>query len=310
MPIVKRTADWFDKLNSSRFIVNNYGGIWGLTKSRATLSADLARHPVQGDRAVRGATQGRSTERIEQIKAEAADWDAFVSQSPYLSAMVPSEFAFHGTLLETGYPRNDRLITASASEREAIRERLGVHTAAEIMLYAPTFRESMRDGWRADLYEGLDVSRLAALLGPDWRILLRGHSFTARDDHVDRSADLVVDVTRERDINDLYLASDVLVTDYSSVMFDYAVTRKPMAFFTPDIKQYVATRGVYFDLAEVAPGPLCTTMKQLADEVRDLGALSSKYVGRAEAFRERFAPWDDGKAAARVVDAFFSDVTD
>jgi CDP-glycerol glycerophosphotransferase len=88
-------------------------------------------------------------------------------------------------------------------------------------------------------------------------------------------------------------------------MFDYSVTRKPMAFFTPDLKRYVASRGMYFDLAEHAPGPLYEDVARLADGLRDLDALTRDHADKYEAFRQRFAPWDDGKAAARVVDAFF-----
>ena len=123
---------------------------------------------------------------------------------------------------------------------------------------------------------------------------------------MDRSAHRIIDVTHHADVNDLYLASDALVTDYSSVMFDYAVTGKPMAFFVPDLRQYIADRGVYFDLPEAVPGPLCVDVAQLGDGLRDLDALSTVYASKYLEFRARFAPWDDGKAAARVVDAFFS----
>jgi CDP-glycerol glycerophosphotransferase len=156
------------------------------------------------------------------------------------------------------------------------------------------------------MFDGLDLVRLLDLLGPEWRVLLRGHSFNARDDQADRSEGRLIDVTRHPDVNDLYLAADALVTDYSSVMFDFAVTGKPMAFFTPDIEQYVAARGVYFDLAETVPGPLYEDVAHLADGLRDLDALAARYRDKYAAFCGRFAPWDDGKAAARVVDAFFA----
>lgn len=308
VPIVKRSELWFAKINSSRYLVNNYGGLWGLSKDPGqrylqtwhgtpfkVIGVSEARH------------KGAPSSRFEQIAREASEWDAFASSSPYFSALIPGEFCFTGKVLETGYPRNDRLATATAAERDAIRERFGITSSVNVLLYAPTFREGQRDSWRADLYDGLDVARLANLLGPQWRILLRGHSFNARDDHADRSAEQVTDVTRHPDVNDLYLASDVLVTDYSSVMFDYVVTGKPMAFFTPDLNQYIAVRGVYFDLREHAPGPLYDDVAHLADGLLDLDKLSAQYAARYRAFREKFAPWDDGKAASRVVDAFFGE---
>jgi CDP-glycerol glycerophosphotransferase len=304
--ILKRSEEWFAKLNGSRFIVNNYGGVWGLTKDphqRYLQTWHGTPYKYIGVSEARHKNAANS--RLENIAKEASEWDALVSPSPYFSALAAPELFFNGTLLETGYPRNDRLANADPDERARLRTLFGIPESANALLYAPTYREGQRHGWKAALFEGLDLERLLSLLGPDWYVLLRGHSFNARDDHADRSRSRLIDVTRHRDVNDLYLASDALVTDYSSVMFDYAVTGRPMAFFTPDLKKYVAARGVYFDLAEHAPGPLAEDVVELAEHLRDLDALAAGYREKYTAFRDKFAPWDDGKAAARVVDAFF-----
>jgi CDP-glycerol glycerophosphotransferase len=306
IPIVKRSEDWFAKINRCRYVVNNYGGIWGFAKDPGQRYLQTWHGtPLKLIGVSEARRKNASNERLEQIAAEAADWDAFVSPSPYFSALVPTEFLYHGPTLESGYPRNDRLVTATPAERAELRGKLGVPPAAKVLLYAPTYREGQRDAWKASMFDGLDLNRLTSLLGPDWYVLLRGHSFNARDDHGDRSNRWVIDVTRHPDVNDLYLTADVLVTDYSSVMFDYAVTGKPMAFFTPDIKQYVASRGVYFDLESTAPGPRHDDVVALAESLRDLDSLTARYRDEYAAFREKFAPWDDGKATARVVDAFF-----
>jgi CDP-glycerol glycerophosphotransferase len=305
--VVKQSPEWFAKLNTSRYIVNNYGDIRGLVKhpdQRYLQTWHGTPYKYIGLSEERHRNASRT--RIEQIGRESADWDAFISPNPYMSALIPTEFGYRGAVLETGYPRNDRLASAGAPERAAVRDALGLPGDAKVLLYAPTFREGQRHGWTAAIFDGLDLARLQGLLGADWWILLRGHSFNARDDHADRSADRMLDVTRHPDINDLYLAADVLVTDYSSAMFDFAVTGRPMAFFTPDLKQYVATRGVYFDLAETAPGPMYEDVVHLADGLRDPDALAARYRERYDLFCKRFTPWDDGKAAARVVDSFFA----
>ena len=97
--------------------------------------------------------------------------------------------------------------------------------------------------------------------------------------------------------------ADVLVTDYSSVMFDFAVTGKPMLFLVPDLEEYAGrTRGLYLDLAEIAPGPLLDSTDDVIAALTGTVGAATPHQGYA-AFRERFAPWDDGAAAERVVHA-------
>ncbi len=306
VPVLKLSRDWYEKLNTSRYIVNNYGGVWGLTKPPDQRYLQTWHGtPLKYVGASEQRHRKGSDVSLDKLAAEAGEWDAFVSPSPYLSELVPSEFLFSGPLLETGYPRNDRLVTAAPEERAALRRLLGLPDSARVVLYAPTFRDTNRNGWAAATFGGLDLARLLELLGPDWHVLLRGHSFNARYDRSDHSSGRIHDVTHHPDINDLYLASDVLVTDYSSTMFDYAVTGKPMLFFTPDLELYVASRGMYFDLAEAAPAPLDIDVVTLAGHLQDVETVQAENADRYAAFKARFAPWDDGKAAARVVDAFF-----
>jgi CDP-glycerol glycerophosphotransferase len=111
-------------------------------------------------------------------------------------------------------------------------------------------------------------------------------------------------VSRYPDITELMLVADVLITDYSSIMFDFASTRRPMLFLTPDLDEYAgSTRGFYLDFAEIAPGPLLVSTDDVLRSLTSLTQLESTYADRYETFRASFAPRDDGHAAARVVDA-------
>jgi len=110
-----------------------------------------------------------------------------------------------------------------------------------------------------------------------------------------------VDVSDYPDIADLYLAADVLVTDYSSAMFDFACTGRPMVFFTPDLERYRdEVRGFYFDFEAEAPGPILRATDEVV-EVLKHGDFTA-YKARYEEFAAKFCPWDDGRASARVVD--------
>jgi CDP-glycerol glycerophosphotransferase len=168
-----------------------------------------------------------------------------------------------------------------------------------VALYAPTWRDSEKSVKGYVLVAHLDFGKLADALGDGSTVLLRGHQNTAG---TARPAG-VVDVTDYPEVNDLFLAADVLITDYSSLMFDFALTGKPIIFMVPDLEVYRdATRGFYLDLEAIAPGPLLSSDDEVVEELmrlRDGGAWDTE---RYSQFRGRFLPQDDGLAAARVVD--------
>ncbi|KQP27316.1 hypothetical protein ASF38_06085 [Aeromicrobium sp. Leaf272] len=306
VPVLKGTRTWYEALARARYVVNNYGGLDGLhprdhQRQLQTWHGTALKHVGASE----ASAHHDAERRLRTIAAESSSWNAVVSPSPYMTELIRSEFLYEGPVLETGYPRNDRL--ARGDDRTSLHRRLGIDPQSRVLLYAPTFREDLRSGWTASMFEGLDLDRLSRLLGPEWTIVLRGHSFNARRSDGDRSRGRVLDLTRHHDVNDLYLASDVLVTDYSSVMFDYAVTGRPMHFFVPDLEAYARRRGMYMDLADIAPGPLVTSVGALARGIKKQDDLTDRYRTRYDHFRATYAPWDDGKAAARVVDLFFEE---
>ena len=120
--------------------------------------------------------------------------------------------------------------------------------------------------------------------------------------------DFARNVSHYPDISDLYLVADVLVTDYSSVMFDFVNTGRPMLFFTHDLEAYRDDlRGFYIDFEAEAPGPLLTHTNDVIDALGDLDRVVAEHAGRYEAFRQKFASLEDGHAAARFVDQLLTD---
>jgi len=152
---------------------------------------------------------------------------------------------------------------------------------------------------------GLDLGRVARALGDDHAILLRAHWHAYAPPESRRIAG-VRDVTEHQDLRELYLAADVLVTDYSSAMFDFALTGKPMLFHTYDLARYHdELRGFYFDLAAHAPGPLLQSDADVVAALGDLDAVAAAHAGAYERFRARFCDLDDGRAGPRVLAAVF-----
>jgi CDP-glycerol glycerophosphotransferase len=137
-------------------------------------------------------------------------------------------------------------------------------------------------------------------------VLIRAHGLTAALTRVEATPGSV-DVTGWPDISDLYLAADVLITDYSSAMVDFALTGKPQLFYTYDLADYRdRIRGFYVDLEAIVPGPLLSTTDEVADALADLEHVAAVHREAYERFVERFCPLDDGDASGRAVRALLA----
>ncbi|MER7127688.1 bifunctional glycosyltransferase/CDP-glycerol:glycerophosphate glycerophosphotransferase [Streptosporangium saharense] len=214
---------------------------------------------------------------------------------------------FRGELLETGSPRDDALARpGSPGTVVAIRERLGLPEGKKVVLYAPTWRDDRYHGRGRSRFDlRLDLYRMWRALGDDHVVMVRRHPNTL--DRIPRAGTgFVLDVTAYPDVRDLYLVADVLVTDYSSAMFDFAVTGRPILLYTYDLEHYRdEVRGFSFDLEALAPGPLLRTTAEVAAAIRDLDRVTIEYGERYRAFVTDLRPPADGGATARLVDHLF-----
>ena len=225
---------------------------------------------------------------------EGRRWDALLAQNEFSAEHLRSAYDFGGPVWVDGYPRND--VLAEPSLAHGVRERLGLDEAKRTVLYAPTWRED-----RTTMVDHLDVAALARELGDDHVLLVRGHSSTWEHGR-DHTASGLLDVTGYPDVSDLLLVADVLVTDYSSVMFDWVSTGRPIVFHVPDLARYRSElRGFYADLLSEAPGPVVETTADLIDAIRHADEHHHEHAARLRAWQERFTPHDDGRAGQRVV---------
>ena len=229
------------------------------------------------------------------ILRERSRWDVMLAQNPFSARIFRSAYAFRGPIWETGYPRSD---VFSLPERVAeVKRRIGIPDDKRVVLYAPTWRDD-----RTEMVDYLDLTSFVGELGDDHVLLVRGHSRTLRYGH-DLEAEGLVDVTGYPNMADMLLVADILVTDYSSVMFDFAATGRPMVFFTPDLAHYSEDlRGFYFDLLAEAPGPVVHSREELRDAILEAEAHRPGFEARTAAWSARFTPNDDGRAGERVVE--------
>lgn len=243
---------------------------------------------------------------LARLTRDIGRWDALLSPNADSTPLFRQAFGFTGEIVESGYPRNDVLSAPGAGGvRRRVRRELGIADSATVVLYAPTWRDDLARTGAGDFALHLDLDELHRRLGPDHVVLLRLHYLVAqRLVAGDRAG--VRDVSGHPDISELYLAADVLVTDYSSTMFDFAVTGRPMVFFAYDLADYRdRLRGFYFDLAAIAPGPVVATSAAVADALADLPAVAARHAPAYAAFRARFGHLEDGHATDRVLQRFF-----
>ena len=294
VPIIEGSHEWWRVRAEARVYVINDWLLWSFRRRKhqhvlqtwhGTMLKRLAL-----DRA------GTTVRSRAAVRRQQRRWDALIAQNPYSTAIFRSAYAFRGPIWETGYPRND--VLAQPERAAAVRESVGVPDGARVVLYAPTWRDD-----RAEMVDHLDLVAFAADLPEDHVLLVRGHSRTlsaGRDVHGAR----LIDVTGYPDMAELLLIADVLVTDYSSVMFDFASTGRPMVFFAPDLAHYGNVgRGFYFDLPAEAPGPVVTT----AADLRAAILRPDDHAAARAAWRQRFTPWDDGQASERIVRRMFAE---
>jgi CDP-glycerol glycerophosphotransferase len=253
-------------------------------------------------------TQAAGREQRARLQGMVDRFDYFVIRSRHDISTLVRAFRLRAEPLAVGYPRNDPLVTGGdPAEIDRLRRVFGVGDR-RIVLYAPTFRSG--GGMARRFRIPFDLERFARDLGRTHVLLVRPHyqNSVVLPPGVGES---VRDASRIHDVTPLLLLADTLITDYSSVMFDYALLDRPMIFYVPDEEKYVHdTRGAYFDLADHAPGPVVRDEEHLFGVLADLAGVRERYAAARQLFVERFGEYDQGGAAKAIVERFFLGVRD
>lgn len=251
---------------------------------------------------------GINTEKYKNFFVkESSKWDYLISPNTYSTPIFKRAFQFNKTIIESGYPRNDFLINYNNNENIiSIKKKLKLPTDKKIILYAPTWRDD--DFHKVGQYKfnlPLNIELLANTLSDNYIIILRLHYLVAEQIDLSRHPNFIFDYSSYEDIKDLYLISDILITDYSSVFFDYAILNRPMIFFVHDIESYRdQLRGFYFDFEKKAPGPLVKNTNDLILAIKRTEELGYKIEFDRKHFKG-FTELEDGEATKRVVETVF-----
>lgn len=239
---------------------------------------------------------------------DAKKYDYFISPSKFASEKFCTAFALDklgkkDIIVEKGYPRNDELFKYSKEDINNIKNKLNLPNNKKIILYAPTFRDNQYKAGVGHTYElGINLLRLQEELSDNYIILMRLHYLVSNIIDVSQFKNFVYDVSKYEDVNDLYIISDILVTDYSSVFFDYANLKKPILFYMYDLKSYKENiRDFYIDLKEL-PGPIIKNDKKLIKYIKKIDDINKIYNNQYNIFNNKYNYLGNGTATKKVVE--------
>lgn len=303
--VVMGSQAWYEAVARSRYLSNNIDfGPWFRAKPGQAYLQTFHGYPFKSMGLDFWRSKAFTPGQIKHAVAKAnSEWDLILVPSAECEAYYREQYRYDGAVLVAGYPRTDVLVNAEAATvRTEVLNRLGVPEDRTIVLYAPTYRDTLTTKtYAASRFDELDLTLLTEELGPEYVLLVRGHNNNQREDERVPRAGSVVDVTDYPDINELTLAADAAILDYSSLRFDWAITGKPMVFFVPDHESYFGLRPPLFPFEESSPGPWTTTTAEVAAALADLEVLTSSHQADITAFNVRFNQLHDGRATERVL---------
>jgi CDP-glycerol glycerophosphotransferase (TagB/SpsB family) len=253
--------------------------------------------------------EGPETLARENFYIESRNWDYLISANRYSTDIFRRAFKFEKEVLEVGYPLNDIFYKNDLEQRVSqIKSRINIPSDKKVILYAPTWRDNeMVGSWEHSFNLKFDLDSLYNQFGKDYVLLLRMHHLVSEKLDIDNKySSFVYDLSHYDDIQELYIISDILVTDYSSVFFDYANSKRPILFYAYDYEDYKDNiRGFYLDMEKDLPGPVLKSENELFNAIANIDKVMEQYASRYEEFYNRFCYLDDGKAADRVIKAVF-----
>lgn len=254
---------------------------------------------------------------IEEIRKrndiDAKRFDYFLSPSKYCTEKFTSAFNLkalgkENIIIEEGYPRNDFLFNKTEADIISIKNKLGIPLDKKVIFYLPTFRDNQHTSGVGYTYKmELDLDRFRDKYANEYVMLFSPHYFIANSIDLKKYEGFIINVARYDEINELYLVSDIIMTDYSSVFFDFANLKKPMLFYMYDYDLYQGhLRDFYISLDEL-PGPIAKNQDELEKNLDEIDRYWKIYKEKYDFFNKKFNYLDDGNASYRVIKRIFKE---
>lgn len=226
----------------------------------------------------------------------AREWDYYIASDVDSQSYIKTALNLKIPRVLIGSPRSDKLVNMDSERYREIRDKLGVGTEEKVVLYAPTFREEDFNQMKVEL----KVKKLCGLKGV--RVILRVHPEIKNRMDITEYGGSVIDGNKYPDIFELYMASDILVTDYSSVAMEYSLLKRPILYYMYDLEEYIKERNFYYDYLNRLSGPIIRTEEELINAVEHIDKIMEEYSDQYAAYYERYNKLNDGHVCERFVE--------
>ena len=304
---------WFFTMPRAKaWVINTRTPLW-LVKNKKTLYVQTW-HGTPLKKIGRDILQvnipGYTKESYDQsFSEESKRWDYLISPSNYATEIFKRGFNYSGKVIENGYPRNDLLVktTKDKTLSNQLKEKNNLPLDKKIILYAPTWREKeKRVNGKYEFTTDFPFDKIEEILGEGTLLLVRMHYLVAQNFDFAAFGGKIINVSENYDMSELLAISDLLITDYSSCMFDFAITGKPIVFFIPDQAEYEQEmRGFYFKMEETMPGPLVSSETELLDVLSEYQKEQTLNTINYKLFQETFTSLEKGQASSEIVKVIF-----
>lgn len=298
---------FFYKLYTSQVFITNYRMTELYRKRKGQLyiqtwHSSLRLKMIEGD-----TEETLPAHYIEMAKKDSAQIDALLSGCQYSSDIFRRAFWYSGPIIPTGTPREDLLFSNDINKRKEILKNLGVSDNTHILLYAPTFRKDNSIKCY-DIDFKRVITSLSDKLGGEWQVLLRLHPHLKYySKQIVESFPQIKDVTSYDDIQELLFISDCVISDYSSLIFDYALTGRPCFLYASDLKHYISTdRALYFDVREL-PFPISRNNEELNEQISAFEEVVYKQY--LHQFLLKIGSYETGHACQNVINYILENIS-
>lgn len=234
---------------------------------------------------------------LDEFLEESHNWDYLITSNKHSTKTFKESLNFKNEILEFGYPANDVFYTKNQDFKDSLKDKLNIPKDKRVVLYAPTYRKEAVD---------LDLRKLHDGLSEDFIFIIKNHPNYPESIETDME-DFVMDLSNHDDIHELYLISDILISDYSSASFDFAHSRKPILLYVPDLEAYLAEGLLFKEIRNDFPSPQLTNVEDLIDSIKNIDEISEAYKEKYEIFYNKYCSIGHGTASEDIIKAFFDE---